>query len=58
MKALCLLFRLARVRVPLARLRCPNGICVYKSHVCNGCNDCGDGSDDQPENCTDTQPPQ
>ena len=56
MKTFCLLFRLACVRVPLGRIEVPKrDLCVQESY--NGYNDCGDGSDDLPENYTDTQPP-
>ena len=37
---------------------CTNGICVDNDYVCNGEEDCGDGSDELPENCPDTEPPQ
>ena len=38
--------------------QCPNGICINKYTLCDGEEDCDDGSDELPENCPDTQPPQ
>ena len=38
--------------------QCKSGICIDKNYVCDGDEDCDDGSDELPENCPDTQPPQ
>ncbi len=32
-------------------LRCPNGVCLNKTRVCDGQIDCSDGSDESPEVC-------
>ena len=36
-------------KCPESHWKCANGKCIYKSDVCNGYTNCGDGSDER--NC-------
>ena len=33
---------------------CPNGVCIDLNYLCDGDEDCDDGSEELPENCPDT----
>ena len=36
---------------PRGKWHCDNGLCVEEDRLCDGYNDCNDGSDELPQNC-------